>query len=41
MVKNPNCLEAKKLAILQDSVAEELNSDYWEQGGLWKISSAP
>ena len=28
MVKNPNCLEAKQLTILQDSVA--VDSDYWE-----------
>ena len=41
MVKNPNCLEAKQLTILQDSVAVELKSDYWEQGGLWKICAAP
>lgn len=36
MVKNPNCLEAKQLAILQDSVAEELNSDSENKGASEK-----
>ena len=42
MVKNPNCLEAKQLAILQDSVAKEFQ-ELWllrTRGPLKNKSSA-